>query len=163
VSEDNKDYRLKVFEAWVSFKLKLVNFALIANGAVLATVFTFIKEKGPNSEGLFPLKLGALGILFGAIALRIVWLYSDNFLTVQFEGQQKLTGPQKPKKPQSERTLKWEKKIKTMAFTNSVFGFFLFASALCLVGSIAYFSGVLEGIQDFIATHPGSEKLLNKW
>jgi hypothetical protein len=160
--DDNKKYLLDVIQAWVNLKVRVASFVLIGNGAVLGTAVAFIKEKGDLTEGLFALKISAFGILLGAVALWIAYSYFNSYLTIQFEGKPKPAKAVKPKKEPTKRQLEIAAKMETMDFSNKSFKFFVFCSGLCLILSIAYLSGVVEGCIDCAAKHPGCEEILNK-
>jgi hypothetical protein len=165
VPDEDKDYKLKVLQAWADLKFKVATLVLAANGAALATAISFVKDHGPKSEGLFPVKVAAVGLLFGAIALRIVWSFSDSFLTIAFEGEPKLAIPVKTKKTKEppKWLAKWFANFNSMRFANRWFEIFAICSALCLVLSVGYLVGFVEAAIEFISKHPGAEKILDKW
>lgn len=160
--DGDKEYALKVFQAWLDLKVKLAGFVLVANGAALATAIAFVKDKGPELEGVFTLKTSAFGLLFGGIALLIVRTFADGYFARNFE---RVTPPVKPKLPPGWRaafSAKWDRKFSTMAFTNKSFNFFILCSAACLLFSISYLAGIIDGRLSLIAGHPEAEKLLRK-
>ena len=151
---DKKDYLLKLIQAWMNLKVRIASFVLIGNGAVLGTAVAVIKDKGVQSEGVFPLRLSALGIMLGSVALWIAYSYSSNYLTIQFEGKPKAP---KPKRPLTKWQLELVAKSETLAFTNKWFNFFIFCSAGCLIATIGYLSGIIDGRLLCIATQPGCD------
>lgn len=74
MADESKDYLLKVVQAWIDLKSKIVNLVLIGNGVALTTSIAFLRDKGAEKfEGTFPLKSSALGILLGAVAMWVAY------------------------------------------------------------------------------------------
>jgi hypothetical protein len=67
-----KDHKFKILVAWADIKIKVATLVLVANGAAFATAFAFVKDAGPTGLGRDPMNVAAIGMLFGAIAIRIV-------------------------------------------------------------------------------------------
>jgi len=154
-----KEHQLKVLQAWIDLKFKVAGYVLLANGAALATSVAFLKEKGPEIEGMHGLSTASLGLLSGALAVLVASAFSTAVLSNQFEGERKI--PEK-KKPDPE----WAKKVEaffcSMRGANLAFNIFVVASALSLMVSLAFLSGVMEARRDFYEKNPGARELIEK-
>jgi len=57
-----REHQLKLVQAWAEMKNKVATMAAIANVGLLATVFAFMKDKGPDHPSLFALSSGTAGL-----------------------------------------------------------------------------------------------------
>lgn len=161
VSKKPKTSLSEIVQAWINLKIKIVTFVLIANSAVLGTAVAYIRDKADLFEGPFAVKIAAFGIGFGAAALWIAYSFSNNYLTGEFEEVPE-PKPIESKKQPPEWAVKFAARSKTMDFANKWFAFFILCSAMCLIASIGYLNGLVEGRLDCVAKHPGCEEILKK-
>jgi hypothetical protein len=92
-----------------------------------------------------------------------VWGYSESHLTDEFQGKEKAPEVKKQAKPSPSWAVKLAAKFEGMRGANWWFHTFIMLSAACFLGSIVYIFGVMDGMQAYIAAHPGSEKLFKTW
>jgi hypothetical protein len=157
--DDAKESRLKLLQAWLDIKFKIAGFVLIANGAALATAVAFLKEKGPELEGIFTLNAAVWGLMFGGIAITIPWLFSDSYFADHLDGAV-------PAQTETKSLPAWAQRLKTkwtpIRLVNAAFALFILLSAASLLGSVSYLMGVMDARKDFYDTHPGARDLLEK-
>ena len=57
-----REFQLKLLQAWADGKTKIATTGLLANGALLATAFAYMKDKGPDSPSTFALSAAEAGL-----------------------------------------------------------------------------------------------------
>jgi hypothetical protein len=72
-----REYELKLVQAWVDGRNKLANAALIANGAGLAIVITFVKDKGIDHVALAALRACTFGAALAFLAFLMTTLIAE--------------------------------------------------------------------------------------
>jgi hypothetical protein len=140
MSDEDKDYQLKLLEAWSGLKFRVGNLVLIGNGVALTTSVAFLKESGSESRALEPLKLSTIGVVFGAIGILIAYAYANSYLTLKLDGRKATTGEK------SHKQTKFAKTIRSFTAANVLFAVFIGLSAVCLSNSVAYLTGYTEGL-----------------
>jgi hypothetical protein len=153
LAEGDKEHQLKLFQAWLDLKTKLAGWALIGNGAALTSAVAFIRDKGPESEGVFVLNFSAFGIGLAAFALLIVQGFADGYLLRQLGEEREPTT----------KLGKWLRgRPMTFSIANTAFNALIFLSAMSFMACVVYYSGVLEGRTSFYKEHPGTKELFEK-
>jgi hypothetical protein len=125
-----REYQLKLVQAWAELKNKVANTAALANIGLLATVVTFMKDKGPDHPSMFALSAGTVGLGSAAFAMLIVWSSSETAIN-------SIITNDKP-----------EEQVKKLAnkAASVLFGLSILVAATGFMGAIAAFTGYTQAI-----------------
>jgi hypothetical protein len=127
----NREFILKVVQAWADARNKVATGAILLNGAVIVTAATAMKDKGEAVQYLFGLKAATLGLLMGILALGFVWIITEQVY---------------------ERMIKNEEDVQTRLISHWFPSLFFLAcivvSVGAFVGSIAFFTGYSQASHD---------------
>ena len=127
----NREFLLKVVQAWADLRNKIATGVILINGGVLVTVVTGIKDKGESAPYLFALGSATLGMFAGIAALGLVWMLSEKLFERMIQQESDL---------QANVLAHW--------FPSLAFLICIATSVVCFGGSLAYFSGWSRAMLD---------------
>lgn len=86
-----REFTLKLIQAWAEGRNRIATAAAVLNGATLATIVTIIKDKGSVEPYLSPLGYSLVGLFFGILAIATSWQLVDSAIEKLIKGQKEVT------------------------------------------------------------------------
>jgi hypothetical protein len=121
MSDDDKEYRLRLVQVWSDQKLRIATLALIGNGALLGVATAFLKDIGPAAFDALPLFLGLIGASLGGFAVMAVVDHTDRFFEIQLDGGTRdETKAKRSSEKLTEKRLSKFPRSSTVALTNRI-------------------------------------------
>ncbi|MHC2537001.1 hypothetical protein [Bradyrhizobium diazoefficiens] len=122
-----REFQLKILQAWTDGKAKIATTALLANGGLLATAFAYMKDKGADSPSSFALSSAEIGLMGAVFAYGVANAVSEHALKDLADKKEK------PLRWFSTKSVEW---IYMLGMLLAVGGFF---------SALAFFSGYTDG------------------
>lgn len=124
-----REFQLKLLQAWTDGKTKIATTGLLANAGLLATAFAYMKDKGPDGPSSFALNAAEAGLMGGLFAYGVANAISEHAL--------------KDLADKKENPLRW--------FSSTLVEWCYMLGMLAAIGgflsALAFFSGYTDGSQ----------------
>lgn len=75
-----REFELKLIQTWSDARYKIASLLLLGNGAAIATVLTFLKDKGPDELAMFVLDWSTMGLVCAGFATLFTWMVTESAL-----------------------------------------------------------------------------------